>query len=64
MNIAEIDLNLLIAFDALMEQRHVTRAARAIGLSQSAMSNALSRLRILFADKLLVRWSLGMIPTP
>jgi DNA-binding transcriptional LysR family regulator len=64
MNIAGVDLNLLIAFDALMEHRHVTRAAQAIGLSQPAMSNALSRLRILFADRLLVRSSLGMNPTP
>lgn len=64
MNISGVDLNLLVAFDALMEHRNVTRAARAIGLSQPAMSNALSRLRDLFADQLLVRSGPGMSPTP
>ena len=62
MNISGVDLNLLVAFDALMEHRNVTRAARAIGLSQPAMSNALSRLRDLFADQLLVRAGAGMSP--
>ncbi len=64
MNVSGVDLNLLVAFDALMEHRNVTRAARAIGLSQPAMSNALSRLRDLFADQLLVRAGAGMSPTP
>jgi DNA-binding transcriptional LysR family regulator len=64
MNISGVDLNLLVAFDALMEHRNVTRAARAVGLSQPAMSNALSRLRDLFADQLLVRSGAGMSPTP
>lgn len=64
MNLASIDLNLLVAFDALMEHRHVTQAGDAIGLSQPAMSNALSRLRNLFDDQLLVRTGRGMEPTP
>ena len=64
MNITGVDLNLLVAFDALMEHRNVTRAARAVGLSQPAMSNALARLRDLFADQLLVRAGTGMSPTP
>jgi DNA-binding transcriptional LysR family regulator len=64
MNVTGVDLNLLVAFDALMEHRNVTRAARAIGLSQPAMSNALGRLRDLFADQLLVRAGTGMSPTP
>jgi DNA-binding transcriptional LysR family regulator len=64
MNTNGVDLNLLVAFDALMEHRNVTRAARAIGLSQPAMSNALARLRDLFADRLLVRSGTGMSPTP
>jgi len=64
MNITGVDLNLLVAFDALMEHRNVTRAARAVGLSQPAMSNALGRLRDLFADQLLVRAGTGMSPTP
>ena len=64
MNVSRIDLNLLTAFDALMKHRNVTRAAQTVGLSQSAMSSALSRLRSLFGDELLIRSSLGMIPTP
>lgn len=63
-NIESVDLNLLKAFDAVMEERHVTRAAERIGLSQPAMSNALNRLRHLFNDELLVRHSGGMEPTP
>lgn len=58
-----IDLNLLVALDALMSERHVSRAAARIGLSQPAMSNALSRLRLLFSDPLLVRTPRGMQPT-
>ncbi|WP_326830388.1 LysR family transcriptional regulator [Xylophilus rhododendri] len=45
-----IDLNLLVAFDALMNERNVTRAAARVGVSQPAMSAALSRLRLLLAD--------------
>ena len=63
MNIAAVDLNLLKAFDALHTERAVTRAASRIGLSQPAMSHALSRLRDLFADELFVRTSDGMKPT-
>jgi len=57
------DLNLLIAFDALMAERNVTRAARRVGIGQPAMSYALSRLRELFADELLVRTASAMQPT-
>jgi DNA-binding transcriptional LysR family regulator len=64
MNLASIDLNLLIVFDALMRERNVTRAAHSIGLSQPAMSNALHRLRTTFDDQLFIRKSSGMIPTP
>ena len=63
MNIHAVDLNLLKAFDALHGERAVTRAAARIGLSQPAMSHALSRLRGLFADDLFVRASDGMEPT-
>ena len=45
MNIALVDLNLLVVFDAVMRERHVTRAAKRIGMTQPAVSNALSRLR-------------------
>lgn len=64
MNIQSIDLNLLVALEALLEERHVTRAAKRIGLSQPAMSNALNRLRQTFNDPLLVRAATGMEPTP
>jgi len=63
MNLQSFDLNLLLAFEALMIERNVTRAAKRIGLSQPAMSNALSRLRRTFDDPLLVRTPEGMAPT-
>ncbi len=51
-NIRGVNLNLLLAFDALMAERNVTRAARHNGLSQPAMSKALNRLRHLLDDRL------------
>src|SRR4051812_13539165 len=63
MDIRSVDLNLLKAFDALIRERAVTRAASRIGLSQPAMSSALGRLRRLFADELFVRHPAGMEPT-
>src|SRR2546430_16778888 len=63
MDIRTVDLNLLKAFDALTSERAVTRAAARIGLSQPAMSHALSRLRALFADDLFVRTPTGMEQT-
>ncbi len=63
-NLAGIDLNLLVALDALLAERSVTRAAERVGLSQPAMSRALGRLRALFGDRLLVRTSAGLVPTP
>ena len=63
MDIRALDLNLLKAFDALMTERAVTRAASRIGLSQPAMSHALSRLRSLLVDELFVRAATGMEPT-
>ncbi len=64
MNLQTIDLNLLLVFEALMEERGVTRAAKRVGLSQPAMSNALARLRRTFDDPLFVRTTEGMSPTP
>lgn len=64
MNLAGMDLNLLLIFDAVMVERNVTRAARRIGLSQPAMSNALNRLRYHLKDDLFVRGADGMMPTP
>lgn len=63
-NLGSVDLNLLVTLQALLRERHVTRAARSVGLSQPAMSHALARLRELFADPLLVRTPRGMQPTP
>lgn len=59
-----IDLNLLAAFDALMSERNVTRAATQVGVSQPAMSAALSRLRRLLGDPLFLRSADGLLPTP
>lgn len=59
-----IDLNLLAAFDALMSERNVTRAATQVGVSQPAMSAALSRLRTLLGDPLFLRSAEGLLPTP
>src|SRR5262245_32847239 len=58
------DLNLLIHFDALMTCRAVSRAAEQVGVSQPAMSAALSRLRKLFNDPLLIREGTQWQPTP
>lgn len=63
-NLRNIDLNLLVVFNALMEERHVTRAAGKIHLTQSAMSHALNRLRSLLDDPILVQTNRGMMPTP
>jgi DNA-binding transcriptional LysR family regulator len=60
MNVASLDLNLLVALQALLEEESVGRAARRVGLSQPAMSHALSRLRSLLGDSLLVRVGAGM----
>jgi DNA-binding transcriptional LysR family regulator len=59
-----MDLNLLKAFDALMQERNVTRAAERLGVTQPSASAALRRLRLLFADELLVKSGRGMRATP
>ncbi|GHF84000.1 LysR family transcriptional regulator [Thalassotalea marina] len=63
MNIAKIDLNLLIYLDVLLREKNVTRAANRLNITQPAMSNGLKRLRNLFNDPILVRTSDGMVPT-
>jgi len=63
-NISGIDLNLLIAFESLVEERHVGRAAKRVGLSQPAFSNAIGRLRTRLGDPLFLRTAQGMMPTP
>src|SRR5437764_12799124 len=64
MDLAGVDLNLLVALNALLDERSVTRAASRVGLSQPGMSNTLARLRKLFGDPLLVREGLTLVPTP
>ncbi|WP_137166317.1 LysR family transcriptional regulator [Salinimonas lutimaris] len=63
MNIAKVDLNLLVYLDVLLREGSVTRAANQLSITQPAMSNGLKRLRDLFKDPLLVRTSDGMTPT-
>jgi DNA-binding transcriptional LysR family regulator len=63
-DITRIDLNLLVVFEALLDERHVGRAARRLCLSQSATSHALGRLRRQFGDPLFVRHHTGVEPTP
>ncbi len=64
MDLRNVDLNLLVAFDALVSERHVTRAAARMGIGQSAMSSTLGRLRRLLDDQVLVRDGGGLVATP
>lgn len=63
MNLSAVDLNLLVVLEALLAERSVTAAARRLGLSQPAVSHALSRLRALLGDPLFVRAPGGLAPT-
>ena len=62
-NLRNFDLNLLLAFDVLMQERNVTRAAERMFVTQSAMSHTLHRLRQQLDDPLLVKTPSGMQPT-
>lgn len=62
-HIRNLDLNLLVALNALLEEKHVSRAADRINLSQPATSRALARLREMFKDPLLVKGKSGMTLT-
>lgn len=64
MNLNGVDLNLLVALDALLAERSVTRAAERLSIGQPAMSAALNRLRKLFDDPLLSRVGGELVPTP
>lgn len=64
MNLRKIDLNLLTVFEAVYEDRNFTRAAERLGMTQPALSNAIKRLRGETGDKLFVRASGGVEPTP
>jgi DNA-binding transcriptional LysR family regulator len=59
----KFDLNLLLAFEALLAEGSVTRAARRLNLSQPALSSQLARLRALFGDQLFIPTSRGVLPT-
>jgi len=63
-DIRRIDLNLLVALDALLDERNVTRAAARLGYTQPTISGMLARLRDLFGDPLFVRTQRGVLPTP
>ena len=62
-NLTNIDLKLLVVFDAMMVEGNVSRAAERLGMSQPALSNALNRLRLLLNDRLFLRTIDGMRPT-
>lgn len=62
--LASLDLNLLVVFDAVLQEKSVTKAARKLGLSQPALSHALTRLRHMLKDDLFIPTPAGMMPTP
>lgn len=64
MHLSGLNLNSLVALEALLSERNVTRAARRVGITQPAMSQTLARLRALFADPLLVRRGRSMVLSP
>ncbi len=64
MNLRSLDLNLLLIFDAVYNERSISRAAAKLALSQPTVSNALARLRERLGDPLFERGSRGMVPTP
>ncbi|MES2818144.1 MAG: LysR family transcriptional regulator [Pseudomonadota bacterium] len=64
MNLTKVDLNLFVVFDAIYTEANLTRAGQIVGITQPAVSNALSRLRETFNDPLFVRTAQGMVPTP
>ncbi|MFM2055650.1 MAG: hypothetical protein RLY71_35 [Pseudomonadota bacterium] len=64
MELSDIDLNQLVLFQQLMVERRVSKVADNLGLTQSAVSNTLAKLRKQFGDDLFVRTAAGMMPTP
>lgn len=64
LNLRGIDLNLLPVFEAVYEERSLSRAADRLAMTQSAVSHALARLRSVFRDDLFVRQPRGVMPTP
>jgi len=63
-NLSVLDLNLFLVLHAVLEERSATRAAARLNVTQSAVSNALARLRQLLGDPLVVRHGRGLVPTP
>src|ERR1700740_2738442 len=64
LNLRQLDLNLLLVFDALMQEQNLSRAAQRLHMSQPAVSNALTRLRAQLGEALFTRTAKGMLPTP
>src|SRR3981081_4343294 len=64
MDLRSVDLNLLVTFEAVLTDRSVSAAAERLGVTQSAVSHALRRLRAVFHDQLRGRGPAGMEPTP
>src|SRR5690348_1363197 len=63
-NLRQLDLNLLLVFDALMQEQNLSRAAARLHMSQPTVSNALARLRQQLGEPLFKRTARGMVPTP
>src|SRR5712671_4611110 len=63
-NLRSLDFNLLVVFDAVMQDRSVTRAATRLNVAQPTVSHALTRLRSALKDDLFIRTPEGMAPTP
>jgi DNA-binding transcriptional LysR family regulator len=63
LNLRSVDLNLLPVFEAIYEERNLSRAADRLAMTQSAVSHALSRLRSVFRDELFIRQPRGVVPT-
>src|ERR1700744_3732492 len=64
MNLMAFDLNLLLVLHAVLEEKSATLAAKRLNVTQSAVSNALARLRAVVGDPLLIRSGKGLVPTP
>ena len=64
LNLRSVDLNLLPIFEAVYEDHSLSRAAVRLAMTQSAVSHAVTRLRVVFGDELFVRHSRGVVPTP
>jgi DNA-binding transcriptional LysR family regulator len=64
MNLSSLDLNLFVVLHVVLEERSATRAAKRLHVTQSAVSNAIARLRTALGDPLFVRSGRGLVPTP